>query len=75
MDRGYIVMKKLNQYQCDICNTVYNNENDCKRCENSHKIPVKIIGYKFNAIRNNGEYPKTVTMEFSDGTNKVMKCE
>lgn len=45
-------MKNLNQYQCDICNTVYNNENDCKRCEDGHKIPVKIVGYKFNAIRN-----------------------
>lgn len=66
-------MRKLEQFQCDICGTVYKTEGDCNRCEKGHNIPIKIIGYKFNAIRNNGEYPKEISIEMSDGTIRSVK--
>ena len=65
----------MQQYQCDICHTVYSDESACKFCESSHKIPVKIVGYKFNSIKNNGQYPKTIIIEFADVTTKTLRHE
>ena len=31
-------MKQLQQFQCEICGTVYNSERVASECENNHKI-------------------------------------
>lgn len=59
-------MKTLNQFQCEICNTVYKSESECLYCERTHKLPVEIIGNKFNSYKNSGEYPQRIHVKMSD---------
>lgn len=67
-------MKQLEQFQCEICNTVYNNKIDCEKCEKGHVKPVKIVDFKFNSVKNDGKYPKTITVELSNGEVKIYKA-
>ena len=60
-------MKTLKQFQCEICNTVYNSESECHKCERTHKLPVEIIGNQFDSYKNKGEYPESIKVKMSDG--------
>nr|DAJ47644.1 MAG TPA: Rubredoxin [Caudoviricetes sp.] len=60
-------MKTLSQFQCEICNTVYKSETECKACENSHCLPVAIKVYKFNSYKNDGEYPQYIDVAMENG--------
>lgn len=57
-------MKELNQYQCEICGTVYKDRLIAEKCEASHILPQKIIGHKFYKAK----YPEYVNIEFEDGS-------
>lgn len=60
-------MKALSQFQCEICNTVYKSETECKVCEDSHYLPVTIKVYKFNSYKNDGEYPQYIDVAMENG--------
>ena len=62
-----VAMKILKQYQCEHCNTVYKSESECMNCESSHNIIVQIKEAAYNGIKNDGEYPKSIVVEMSDG--------
>lgn len=62
-----IQLKKLKQYQCEICNTVYNSENECQKCETAHNRIKQCIQANYNAYKNNGAYPKNIIIEFENG--------
>ena len=60
-------MKTLQQFQCEICNTVYKSKTECIDCEKSHNVPVKMTDMKYGSYRNDGVYPRHINIEMSDG--------
>lgn len=58
-------MKELNQYQCEICGIVYRDRLAAEKCEATHILPKKIIGYKFYK---EAKYPEYIMIEFEDGS-------
>ena len=36
-------MKKVEHYVCDICGTMYNDENTAIKCEAHHILPKKVL--------------------------------
>lgn len=36
-------MKKVTQYKCEICGTLYAQESDCKACEKQHIQEGRVI--------------------------------
>lgn len=58
-------MKEFNQYQCEICGIVYRDRLIAEKCEATHILPKKIIGYKFYK---EAKYPEYVNIEFEDGS-------
>ena len=36
-------MKKVTQYKCELCGTLYADQTDCEACEKQHKVPCGII--------------------------------
>ncbi len=61
-------MKKLTQFQCEICHTIYNNEKDAKLCEENHKSIVAVVRTKNQprTIDASG-YPQSIEVQMSDG--------
>lgn len=53
-------MRRLNQYQCEICNTLYESEEDCKTCEKSHACCISIKQEVFNSYKNDGGIQSTL---------------
>lgn len=60
-------MKTLQQFQCEICNTVYKSEAECTNCEKSHNTIVKIANVKYNSYKSDGTYPQYIEVKMSDG--------
>lgn len=60
-------MKTLSQFQCEICNTIYKSESECRNCERCHQLPVEIINSKFNSYKSDGQYPNYIDVEMADG--------
>lgn len=40
-------MKEITLYQCIHCNTQYKHKSDCEKCENTHKIKLKLKSKKY----------------------------
>lgn len=52
-------------YTCDLCGSVYENKDDCIKCENSHITEFKIVDYEFPT---KGAFPSGLLLEFeADG--------
>lgn len=63
---GY--MKEVKHYICDICNTEYNNIEQCEKCEKSHKKPIEITKSSYLSITQNQKgYPNKIYVSFDDG--------
>ncbi|SHN01229.1 hypothetical protein SAMN02746066_04356 [Anaerosporobacter mobilis DSM 15930] len=61
-------MKEQKLYVCDHCGTQYKDKNDCKGCEDGHKIPVAIDTASWVSIKQNGSgYPTKVHVAMSNG--------
>lgn len=60
-------MKKLQFYQCERCGTQYKTALEASKCEKTHQLPLKVKPARFNAMNNDGVYPQTVDIEFTDG--------
>lgn len=56
-------MKVLEQYQCDICKTVFKDVESCKKCERSHYDRPVIVKQSFTEM---SPFPKTIYIIFSD---------
>lgn len=61
-------MKKLTQFQCEVCHTIYNNEQEAQLCEKNHKAVKAIIRTKNQprTIDASG-YPQSIEVQMSDG--------
>lgn len=60
-------MKEFNQYQCEVCKTMYADPQVAIRCERSHILPKKISNYKYDSYANK-RYPEYITVNFLDGS-------
>lgn len=63
-------MKKIELFECELCNAQYNLEADAKKCEAWHVLPKEIVGSQAIAMRvgNEGDkYPKTINVMMADG--------
>ncbi len=65
-------MKKKELYTCEICCTDYADKENALNCEKGHRVIAETEG-KFNAISNNGEYPKVINVKFDNGTTLQYK--
>lgn len=62
-------MKKLEQYQCEVCGTVYNNRAAADLCEKNHKTVTGIVGTRHQPRGVNMKgYPLSIDVKMSDGT-------
>ena len=61
-------MKEVKHYICEICRTEFDNEGECRACENGHIMPVKFTGWSYysSSINATGA-PKYITIAFDDG--------
>jgi len=61
-------LRELKLYQCEICGTQYADKINAKTCEESHKIPKKILGCKYLSYKQNQlGYPQKISIVFEDG--------
>lgn len=60
-------MKSLQLYVCEHCGTQYKDKNECKKCENNHKIAMEIHDMRFHACKDASNYPDKVEIKMSDG--------
>ena len=56
-------MKEVKHYICEICGTEFDNEGECRACENGHIMPVKFTGWSYYS----SSVPKVINIEFDDG--------
>lgn len=42
-------MKKVTLYECEVCGTKYKVENECKLCEQHHRVGLQITNARYNA--------------------------
>ena len=57
-------MKKLELYQCEFCNTQFNDQEEARECEKSHVRIVSVIPKKYRVRE---EYPDRVIVSFENG--------
>lgn len=60
-------MKSLQLYVCEHCGTQYKDKNECKKCEDSHKVALEIHDMRFHACKDSGNYPDKVELKMADG--------
>lgn len=67
-------MKKLEQFQCEFCKTIYNDRLTTANCENSHKkvVSVKKAWYRSFTEDRKG-YPLKLEITMSDGETIIYK--
>ena len=51
-------MKSLQLYVCEHCGTQYKDKNECKKCEDNHKIAMEIHDMRFHACKTVFQMPK-----------------
>lgn len=61
-------MKTFYTYKCDYCGMCYDNEKECRKCENAHINPTTIISYRHNF---NKKYPEYINVKMSDGKTLI----
>lgn len=61
-------MKKLEQFQCEFCHTIYREKSAAKECEKNHCSPIKILfcDYQAKGVNATG-YPNRIDIEMSNG--------
>lgn len=60
-------MKKLTVFECEFCGEQYDNEHDCKKCEDNHIYPKGIIAQEYYHNCNSKNYPYSITVLLEDG--------
>lgn len=68
-------MKKVTQYKCEICGTLYAQESDCKACEKQHKVPIEVVRADHRAAKLCPCYPPYILVRFTDGSERKYKRE
>lgn len=67
-------MKVLNQYQCEICGTVYNSERIASECESSHKLITNVVADRYRGFHENPDgFPDRVKVTFDNHSTLIYK--
>ena len=68
-------MKEVTQYQCEICNTFYNDAVKCQECESSHCLVDHIAQYKYNpkGMGPESKYPHALVVIMENGQQLTFK--
>lgn len=70
-------MKKIEHYVCDICGTMYNDENTAIKCEAYHVLPKKVLIKEIEkgawipitqSASSFYKYPKRIKVQMEDGS-------
>lgn len=57
-------MKEITIYQCEICNTQYDDSAAAASCEEYHQTIEEIVGTRY---KTKAKYPESITVLFNDG--------
>lgn len=57
-------MKTLKKYQCELCGTIYDNEEYALNCERAHCKEAEIVKVSFTEC---SDYPWKIVVKFEDG--------
>lgn len=69
-------MRKIELYQCGVCNTQYADERACRECEKNHKTKLKIFGAQHVAYKNNRKgWPVRIFVQDTDGSTAEYKLQ
>lgn len=68
-------VKKVTQYKCEICGTLYSVESECTKCEIQHRIPQSIVRADHRAMGIVPAYPHSIIVKFDDGSERKYKRE
>lgn len=61
-------MKELSKYQCEYCNTEYNDKSKAEQCENNHKVKTRLKDKRYLPYsQDKSGYPLVLNVEFEDG--------
>lgn len=61
-------MKRLQQYQCECCGTVYSDKTMAMKCEAFHKMATNVSGQKHYSMGMGNPYPQKLLISFRDGS-------
>ena len=70
-------MKRVEHYVCDICGTMYNDENTAMKCEMHHVLPKKVLLKEIEksawipitqSASSFYKYPKCIKVQMEDGS-------
>lgn len=59
-------MKELKLFQCEFCGEQYDNEHDCKKCEDNHISAKVIMAQDYYTHCDSKNYPHTITVLMED---------
>lgn len=68
-------MKKVTQYKCELCGTLYADQTDCEACEKQRKVPCGITRVDHRAKKLCPGYPPYILVRFEDGSERKYKRE
>lgn len=62
---------KIVKYKCEVCNTVYDSEEDCHNCQSSHHTRLYIKSMKFSpkdflGITHDNDFPYMIVVSDVD---------
>ena len=67
-------MKKIDLYQCEVCNTQFNNKEDCAKGEKRHQKELYIVKARYLPYTQDGSgMPTTITLIGPDGRHYTYK--
>ena len=64
-------MKRVEQFKCDYCCTLYKDKSECVKCENQHVTAVEIVAQHHLPAKVSAKYPPRINVKMSDGTVSV----
>jgi hypothetical protein len=56
--------KKIEEWGCEICGTIWHSEEDAKKCEESH-CKIDFMKAKYDVEQSH--YPDAIVVKFADG--------
>ena len=69
-------MNMVSRYECKYCLKLFEKEEECKKCEESHIMPKKMVSMAFNDFvkdgnplfdRDHNTYPRLIVVQMADG--------
>ena len=64
-------MKRVEQFKCDYCGTLYKDKSECAKCEDQHVAAVEIVAQHHLPAKVSAKYPQRIDVKMADGTGYV----